>query len=73
MNHTTMNKVKISDNYFHLARAVDTINNIDEDGLQVIHLAGETLGYIIKKIHTGSLFIMQLKFYLLCTAQIQFV
>ena len=65
-------------NWFELAtcfwvHAVETINNTDEDRLGIIRLASKIPGFMIKKIHTWSLFIMQLEFYVLCTAHIHFV
>ena len=62
-----------SKEYWHyvlLACLVDTINNTDEDRLRIMHLAGnKKVGYIQR----WSPFIMQLKFYLLCATQKQFV
>ena len=52
---------------------VDTINDIDEDRLRIIHLARKMPGCMIKKVYMWSLFIMQLKFYLLLTTQMQFM
>ena len=60
----------IDTTYVLLACLVGTINNTNEDRLRIMHLAGNRkVGYIQR----WSPFIMQLKFYLLCTTQKQFV
>ena len=53
--------------------AAETINNTDEDRLGIIRLARNIPGFMIKKVHVWSLFIVQLEFYVLHTAHIHFL
>ena len=62
-----------SEDYWHHVHwtcTVDTSNNTDEDRLRIIYLVTKMPVYIIRKVHTWLLFIIQLT---LCTIEIQFV